>query len=115
MVYSDSDEEGPGEEAPYNEDCVVHRVQLFDQGPGKEPRKMFFNRKGVKLEIVKIDVKVDDRKYLKYAEPVPNDPTRWRCICEKMENGKPTRCSYKSKKHLVKRHIEVSVIKWSRT
>ena len=56
------------------------------------------------------DVKVDDRKYLKYAEPVPNDPTRWRCICEKMENGKPTRCSYKSKKHLVKRHIEVGVI-----
>ena len=114
MVHSDSDEE-PGEEAPYNEDCVVDRVQLFDQGPGKEPRKMFFNRKGVKLEIVKIDVKVDDRKYLKFAEPVPNDPTRWRCICEKMENGKPTRCSYKSKKHLVKRHIEVSVIKRSRT
>ncbi|KZV73480.1 hypothetical protein PENSPDRAFT_289247 [Peniophora sp. CONT] len=106
--HSDSDDDEPNEDAPYNEDCVVHRVQEFDQGPGKEPRKAFFNRKGVKLEIIKIEVKIDDRKYLEYAEPVPTDPTRWRCICKKMENGKPAKCSYKSKKHLVKRHIEAT-------
>ncbi|VDB84908.1 unnamed protein product [Peniophora sp. CBMAI 1063] len=105
---SDDDDDEEPNDAPYNEDCVVYRVQEFDQGPGKEPRKAFFNRKGVKLEIIKIEVKIDDRKYLQYAEPVPSDPTRWRCICNKMENGKPARCSYRSKKHLVKRHIEAT-------
>ncbi|VDC03020.1 unnamed protein product [Peniophora sp. CBMAI 1063] len=97
---------GHGDTTAHNDDCVVHQVQEIAQGSGKKPLKVFFNRKGIKLEIVRRDVNVDKEGYLAYVETIPGDETKWRCTCEKIVDGKHIRCTYKSTKHLVKRHVE---------
>ncbi|VDC06500.1 unnamed protein product [Peniophora sp. CBMAI 1063] len=95
------------EDGPIDDDCVV-KDHGFEPRPGKEPRKVFFNGKGVKLEILKIDVTIDENAYVKHAEQVPDDPAMWRCTYGKMVNGAPGQCSYESQRHMVKRHVEAT-------
>lgn len=93
-----------------DENCRVVRVVEVDQGPGKPPCRDYYNRLDVKLGIVKLNLKYDDSKFHEYAHAI--DPgsgnSQWLCHWEKMENGVPSVCSYKSKKHLVKRHVEAT-------
>ncbi|VDC00425.1 unnamed protein product [Peniophora sp. CBMAI 1063] len=105
-IYPASSDDEHSDDGPYDADCVPWGPPVFEQGPGGVPVRVWYNRKRVRLEILKIDVKIDQRRYLKYAEPIPGDPVRWRCISEIMENDTHVRCCYKSNKHLVKRHVE---------
>ncbi|VDB94397.1 unnamed protein product [Peniophora sp. CBMAI 1063] len=92
-----------------NENCVIGWIQEFNQGAGKEPIRVFFNRKGVKLEIVRRSMRIDSKAYLAYAEAVPGHVKQWRCMGERARGGKlSSQCTYKSQKHLVKRHVETT-------
>ncbi|VDC03769.1 unnamed protein product [Peniophora sp. CBMAI 1063] len=87
----------------YDDDCVAYRIQ---DCPSENPREVLFNRKGVKLEIINIDVNVDGEEYLKYVEQVPSETKMWSCTHEEMADGKPFCCGYTASKTAMKRHIE---------
>ncbi|VDC03834.1 unnamed protein product [Peniophora sp. CBMAI 1063] len=103
-TLEDSATEESSEDTPYedDDDCRTHEVKERSQGPGKPPLKDYYNRKGTKLEIVKTNVKVDVKEFLKHAEQIPHDKTQWRCTYR--DDDEP--CGYQSKRHLVKRHVE---------
>ncbi|VDC00811.1 unnamed protein product [Peniophora sp. CBMAI 1063] len=107
-AHKGDNDEDSSEDERYGGNYPVCRVREIDQGAGKEPLKEFFSRSGVKLEIAKIPVQINDKKYLKFAQPVPGDSSRWHCVYETMEDAEPTPCGYKSTKHFVKRHIETT-------
>lgn len=80
-----------------------------DDDEGHLPEVEYFSPTGVKLEVVELPVVYDTKEWLKHVEKhSEGGKAPWRCTWETMKNGKPEPCSYSSKKHLVKRHIEAT-------
>ncbi|THH20319.1 hypothetical protein EW146_g1009 [Bondarzewia mesenterica] len=100
-----------------------------------KPKKEFFNEAGVKLEVIELPIDYDTTEWLRHVQKVEgkkgevkkkgegkakddkkerknNGP--WRCTWLTLKNGQPTPCSYASKKHLVKRHIEATHLRIKR-
>ncbi|VDC00817.1 unnamed protein product [Peniophora sp. CBMAI 1063] len=95
-------------------DSMVYKVFEVPQGSGKPDLKIYFNKKNVKLEILKIDVTNDQEDYRKFAEPISNDQIQWRCIYPTFHAGEPGLCNYTAQRNMVRRHVESTHLKIKR-
>ena len=73
----------------------------------KSPVKEYYNEHGIKLEVREIAINFDRNAWLKHVVE-DGKPAVWRCTWQTMRNGVPATCTYATKKHLVKRHIEAT-------
>lgn len=65
-------------------------------------------KNGVKLEVIQLPVDYDTEEWLRYIKPSNSVRGPWRCKWVTRQNGRPMICDYRSKRHLVKRHIEAT-------
>ena len=84
-------------------DCEDEEDELDDEDCQRD-----YYKNGVKLEVIELPVDYDTEKWLKFIVTSDSDRGPWGCTWTIRQNGRPMKCKYASKRHLVKRHIEAT-------